>query len=157
MSGYLLDAGVISSIRNSGLSVTEWVGSAELAVARIVVSEVFADLAPTDIQAVGNIRVLAQLPQPIAASDEIEHVTEQLRAAYASHQPALAINDSLIIATAIVDDRIAVTMNRRDFHYPKGLRWIDANGFDPSVGSLLSQRGAAAASPGNRQCCQRLQ
>ena len=72
------------------------------------------------------------------------------------HQPELALNDSLIVATALVLDRIVITRNRRDFHYEAGLTWIDAEGFRPDQGPLLDSRAAVEAGPGPRHCCSRI-
>ncbi len=156
MAGYLLDAGVVSTIRNSGLRPADWVGSEDLAVPLVVVGEVFCDLEPTDTQAIGNAAVLAYLPPPIPPTQEIVDRARELREKYAAHQPELALNDSLIVATALVRDRIVITKNRRDFHYEDGLKWIDAEGFRPEQGPLLASRASIEARPGPRHCCSRI-
>ena len=156
MAGYLLDAGVVSAIRSSGLRPADWVGSDDLAVPLVVVAEVFYDLQPTDTQAIGNAAVLACLPPPIAPTQDIADRARELREKYAAHQPELALNDSLIVATALVLDRIVITRNRRDFHYEAGLTWIDAEGFRPDQGPLLDSRAAVEAGPGPRHCCSRI-
>ena len=156
MAGYLLDAGVVSAIRNSGLRPADWVGSQDVAVPLVVVDEVFHDLEPADRQAIGNSVVLAYLAPPIPPTQDIVDRARELRKKYAAHQPELALNDSLVVATALVHDRIVITKNRRDFHYEHGLTWIDAEGFRPDQGPLLDSRAPVEAGPGPRHCCSRI-
>ena len=156
MAGYLLDAGVVSAIRTSGLRPADWVGSEDIAVPLVVVGEVFHDLEPTDRQTIGNAVVLAHLAPPIPPTPDVVARARELRERYAAHQPELALNDSLIVATALLHDRIVITKNRRDFHYEHGLMWIDAEGFRPDEGPILDSRAPVEAGPGPRQCCSRI-
>ena len=156
MSGFLLDTGIISAVRVSGLPASEWVGSPDLAVSITAVEEVFEDLPADDPKAIGNVLVLAGLPTPIAVSDEILDLSRRLVAAYAEHSRPLAINDAVIAATAILGDLTLVTKNRNDFHYIEGLSWIDANGVTPALAPLLQVRAAVRGALSPRSCCDRL-
>jgi predicted nucleic acid-binding protein len=156
VAGYLLDTGIISAIRVSHLSPQDWVGDPDIAAPFVVFDEAQRDLDPDSIQSVGNLEVFAQLPTLIEATPEVVALAKQLRVDYARHQPPLAVNDSIIIATAMALDRVAITKNTADFHYPRGLRWLDANGFHPAFGSLLSGRSPVDAEPSSRQCCARV-
>lgn len=156
MAGYLLDAGIISAIRNSGLSPQEWVGDEDILVPAIAFSEVQADLEPDDIQSLGNAEVMSRLPAMVYPTRDIVDLATALRQRYAAHHPPLAVNDSLIIATALIHDRVVITKNTHDFHYEDGLRWIDASAFDPTDGPLLSIRQPVDGALKGRQCCGQL-
>lgn len=156
MAGYLLDAGIISAIRNSGLSPQDWVGDDDILVPVVAFFEAQADLEPDDRRSLGNAEVVSQLPAMLYSTRDVVDLATELRKTYRVHQPALAVNDSLILATALINDRALITKNTHDFHYPDGLRWIDADGFDPTDGSLLSIRQPVIAAPSHRQCCARL-
>lgn len=153
---YLLDTGVVSSIRAARRSPAEYVGSGDLAVSDVVVDELFADLPADDPKAVGNIAVLAMLADLIAADEGIVALAEQLAVRYAAHEPPLAPNDALIAAVAMRGGRVLITKNRRDFHYVEGLRMVDASGFMPSEGPLLRFRNVVACEPSNQPCCRGL-
>lgn len=157
MSGYVLDAGVVSAIRASGFSPVDWVGDSDVAVSEVAVREVFQHLPPDDAKYIGNLAVLAHLPeQPTLMTDEITALAHDLITRYAKHAPALATNDAVIAADAILSDRVLITKNTHDFHYIHGMTWIDANGFHPNDGALIRNRGAVGAAPGTRPCCSRL-
>jgi predicted nucleic acid-binding protein len=156
LSGFLLDTGVISRARVSGLSLESWIGSPDLAVSIVSVDEAFAGLPADDPKALGNARLLAAIREPLLASDEVEQLSIHLIEAYALHSPPLATNDAVIAATALLEERTLVTLNRRDFHYIEGLSWVDANGFSADVAPLLGTRSGVIAGPSEKACCRRL-
>ena len=157
MSGYALDAGVVSAIRASGLSPADWVGDHDVAVSEVAVQEVFRHLPADDAKYIGNLAVLAHLAEaPTVVTDVVIGMARELIARYSSHAPALATNDALIAADAILSSRVLITKNTHDFHHIDGLTWIDANGFHAVDGSLIQNRGAVRAGPGPRPCCSRL-
>lgn len=156
MSGYLIDTGIISRVRVSGLSAAEWIGSADISVSIVAVREVMANLPDDDIKAIGNLAVLTALPNPIEASDEIGALAQDLVAAYARHDPPMAINDAVIAATALLEKKVLITLNTHDFHYVEGLEWIDANGLTTESAPLLGTRGPVTGSIADRACCGRL-
>lgn len=154
MAGYLLDSGVVSSIRVSRVPSDSWIGDPDLAVAEVVFREIMRDLPPDDPKYGGNLQLIARLPlDPLPAGEETVEQAERLVRDYSLHQPPLATNDALIAAAAFVERRILVTKNRRDFHYIRGLRWIDADCFHPSSGPLLYVRAAVDGGLGPRACC----
>ena len=156
MPGHLIDTGIISRVRVSGLSVEEWIGSSDVALSVVVAREALADLPPDDIKAIGNLALLATLPAPIGVSDEIGSLLRDLVAAYARHDPPLAANDAVIAATALLAQRTLITLNHRDFHYIEGLSWIDANGVTAKSAPLLGTRAPVKGSIRDRACCGRL-
>lgn len=154
--GYLLDSGVVSAIRSSGLSPSVWIGSDDLAVSVVVVDEIFVDLPDDDAKFLGNVELLTALPPALPTDERVVSLAEDLVERYAAHQPPLAPNDALIAAAAISAGRALVTKNRRDFHYIDGLAMVDAVGFDPRHGALLAFRAALDAGPSDRPCCREL-
>lgn len=156
MPGFLIDTGIISRVRVSGQSAESWVGNPDVAVSIAAVEEVFRDLPPDDPKAIGNLKVLARLPNPIPVTDEIADLSKHLVNAYARHAPPLATNDAVIAATALLEDRTLITLNYRDFHYIEGLSWIDANGVTSAGAPLLGTRAAVIGAPSDRPCCERL-
>lgn len=156
MAGYILDTGVVSSIRNSGVSPQEWVGDPDLAVTPTIVDELFVDLASSDIQAVGNARVLGQLPDPLPESEDVFRRAEDLQQRFATHQPPLTPHDALIAAAALVYERVLITKDRKGFHFITGLQTVDAADFRPTAGPILTVRGAVSGGPIGRQCCSKV-
>jgi predicted nucleic acid-binding protein len=156
VAGYLIDTGVISRVRASGLAVADWIGDPDVAVSIAAVEEAFADLPDDDPKAIGNVRVLAQLPNPVLVTDEIAALVIDLIRAYAKHDPPLATNDAVMAATALLSERTLVTMNHRDFHYIEGLSWIDANGVSKEAAPLLGTRATVVGAPSSKPCCSRI-
>lgn len=156
MAGYLLDTGVVSSIRNSDATPQEWVGDPDLAVTPTIVDELFVDLAPGDMQAVGNARVLGKLPDPLPEGEDVVRRAEELQRRYATHQPPLAPHDALIAAAALVHQRVLITKDRKGFHFITGLQTVDAVDFRPVAGPILAVRGPVSGGPIDRQCCSKV-
>ena len=156
MTGHLLDSGILSRIRTSGLTAVAWVGDDDLAVPEVAVYEIQRGLPRDDPKSIGNLALLATLPPALVVTEEIIRTAQRLEQEYARHDPALATNVALIVATALVTDRTVITLNTRDFHFERGLRWIDANGFKAADAPLLQSRAAVEAQPGTRPCCARV-
>ncbi len=155
-AAYLLDANIISAIRASRLSAPEWVGATDLAVSSVVVDELFVDLPEDDPKFIANADLLARLPEPLPTDDHVVDLAERLVERYGRHEPALAPNDALIAAAAILSGRVLVTRNTRDFHYIEGLTMVDASAFDPHHGPLLQFRAPVECRPSERPCCRAL-
>jgi hypothetical protein len=99
---------------------------------------------------------IAEMPL-IAEEEDVVLLAERLVANHSDHDDPMSAPDALIAAAAISTDRVLITENWRDFHFVKGLQFVDIRGVTSTEIPVVRFRPARVAGPlADQGCCRRL-
>ncbi len=151
---YLVDACLIARMRRLDAAVLDALGPVDAVPSLIVIDELLFGLPEDHPIYEGNVRLLADLGDPIENEPEIFFRARDLLRDYARHHKPLEERDALIAAAALVHDRVLITLNVSDFHFIEGLRYSDANGYALGDAPMSETRDVLVGGISDDPCCE---